>query len=454
MAKIAPLSGFPEWLPAQRMVEQHVIDTFREVAQLHGFVGIETRAVEPLSQLLRKGEIDKEVYVLRRLHAEEGEDVNPDKQLGLHFDLTVPLARYVLENQGKLAFPLRRFQIQKVWRGERPQDGRFREFYQADLDVVGLDTLPAHVETEVALVMADILSRLPLPGFTIHINNRRLSQSFFEALGLSDVPAVLRCLDKLRKIGPEAVKELLGKEAGADAKQAQACLDFAAICTPDDSFVQRVRDLGVTSPELEEGLAALADVVTGVNAQAPGTCVADLSIARGLDYYTATVYETFVHGHENLGSICSGGRYDTLASDGKRTYPGVGLSIGLSRLVSRLLSANMARATREVPTCVLVAVTDEEHRGASTSVATSLRKRGIATEVAPSAAKFGKQIRYADRRGIPFVLFPNTDSGQHEVKDIRSGEQYAIDAETWEPPMQDLRVRIVRDDDQPQKGDQ
>ena len=159
MAKIAALSGFPEWLPAERLVEQHVIDVFREVAELHGFSGIETRAVEPLEQMLRKGEIDKEVYVLRRLHAEE-EDSAPQsgedrsRVLGLHFDLTVPLARYVLEHQNDLAFPLRRFQIQKVWRGERPQDGRFREFYQADLDVIGQDSLPGHIEAEVAIVMA------------------------------------------------------------------------------------------------------------------------------------------------------------------------------------------------------------------------------------------------------------------------------------------------------------
>ena len=159
MAKIAALSGFPEWLPGERLVEQHVIDVFREVAELHGFSGVETRAVEPLEQLLRKGEIDKEVYVLRRLHAEEGDDdagADRSRTLGLHFDLTVPLARYVLEHQNDLAFPFRRYQIQKVWRGERPQDGRFREFYQADLDVIGQDTLPGHVEAEVAIVMAEI----------------------------------------------------------------------------------------------------------------------------------------------------------------------------------------------------------------------------------------------------------------------------------------------------------
>ena len=447
MAKIAALSGFPEWLPAERLVEQHVIDVFREVAELHGFSGIETRAVEPLDQLLRKGEIDKEVYVLRRLHAEE-EGAEPSREdrsrtLGLHFDLTVPLARYVLEHQNDLAFPLRRFQIQKVWRGERPQDGRFREFYQADLDVIGQDSLPGHIEAEVATVMAEILDRLPLPTFTIHANTRRLSEGFFRSIGLEDQSAVLRSLDKLPKIGPDAVRDLLLADTGATAEQAQACLDFAAIRTRDGSFAQQVRDLGGSGEMLEQGIAELTAVIERVEAAVPGVMMADLSIARGLDYYTGTVFETFVAGHESLGSICSGGRYDSLAADNRHTYPGVGLSIGLSRLVSRLLSADLAAPSRAVPTCVLVSVADEEHRALSDAVARSLRGRGISCEVAPAAAKFGKQIRYADRRGIPFIWFPGTDGSADEVKDIRSGEQSVADAAAWEPPAEDRAVRIV-----------
>ena len=445
MAKIAALSGFPEWLPSERLVEQHVIDVFREVAELHGFSGIETRAVEPLEQLLRKGEIDKEVYVLRRLHAEEGdEDAGADRSrtLGLHFDLTVPLARYVLEHQNDLAFPFRRYQIQKVWRGERPQDGRFREFYQADLDVIGQDTLPGHIEADVAVVMAEILDRLPLPPVTIHVNTRRLSEGFFRAIGLQDLTAVLRSLDKLPKIGREAVRELLVSDAGASPEQAEKCLDFAQIRTRDDSFAQQVRDLGGSGETVEEGITELTAVMHRVEAAVPGVIRADLSIARGLDYYTGTVFETFVEGHESLGSICSGGRYDQLAADNRHTYPGVGLSIGLSRLVSRMLSADLARPSRPVPTCVLVAVADEGARPASDAAATALRRRGIACEVAPTAAKFGKQIRYADRRGIPFVWFPSSE-GSDEVKDIRSGEQAPADATTWEPPAEDRWIRIA-----------
>lgn len=442
MAKISALSGFPEWLPAQRIVEQHVIDTFRRVAELHGFSGIETRAVEPMSQLLRKGEIDKEVYVLRRLHAEEGdvEAADPDRTLGLHFDLTVPLARYVLEHQNDLAFPLRRYQIQKVWRGERPQDGRFREFYQADLDIVGQDALPGHIEAEVAVVMAEILAQLPLPSFTIHANTRRLSEGFFAAIGVEDRAAVLRCLDKLPKIGADAVRGLLMTEASLQAEQADKCLAFASIRTRDTSFAQQVRELGGSSEEIEEGIAQLSAVIERVEAAVPGVILADLSIARGLDYYTGTVFETFVSGHENLGSICSGGRYDRLAADNRHSYPGVGLSIGLSRLVSRMLAVPLVQVSRSVPTCVLVAVADEADRVRSEAVARALRGRGISCEVAPTAAKFGKQIRYADRRGIPFVWFPGEKAD--EVKDIRSGEQVTADAAHWTPPAEDLTVQV------------
>ncbi len=449
MARIAPLSGFPEWLPDGRVVEQHVLDTLRRTFELHGFAGIETRAVEPLDQLLRKGETSKEVYVLRRLQADPSAPDN-DKQLGLHFDLTVPFARYVLENAGKLAFPFKRFQIQKVWRGERPQDGRFREFAQADIDVVGAGELPYHFEVELPLVMAEALGRLAdvgLPPVRILVNNRKVAEGFYRGLGLDDVEGVLRNIDKLDKIGPDAVAALLEAECGATPEQAKACLELAGISGSDVSVVDAVRALaeayGATTELLETGLAELGALVEAAAVRAPGVVVADLKIARGLDYYTGSVYETVLVGHEGLGSICSGGRYDTLASDGKNTYPGVGLSIGVSRLVSRLLSAGLVRATRGVPTAVLVAVNTEAERAASDAVAAQLRARGIPVDVAPKAAKFGKQIQFADRRGIPFVWFPGEDGAAGSVKDIRSGEQVDADAATWEPPAQDWWPRVV-----------
>ena len=442
MARPTPLSGFPEWLPAGRIVEQHVLDTLRRTFELHGFAGIETRAVEPLSELLRKGETSKEVYVLRRLQAEADDAAAvDDNTLGLHFDLTVPFARYVLENAGQLSFPFRRYQIQKVWRGERPQDGRFREFYQADIDVVGAGELPYHVEVELPLVISEALGALPIPPVRILVNNRKVAEGFYRGVGLDDVEAVLRSIDKLDKIGPAKVAALLQEEAGATPDQAAACVALAGISGSDarvaEQVVRLAKQHGAHSDLLDSGLAELVALVEEAAAVAPGVLVADLRIARGLDYYTGSVYETVLAGHEALGSICSGGRYDELASDGANTFPGVGLSIGVSRLVSRLLGEHLVGASRSVPSAVLVAVTSEQTRIASVRAAAALRARGIPVEVAPSAAKFGKQIRHADRRGIPFVWFPGVDGASDEVKDIRSGEQATADASAWEPPSAD-----------------
>jgi len=454
MARPAPLSGFPEWLPGQRIVEQQVLDSLRATFELWGFASIETRAAEPLGELLRKGEIDKEVYLLRRLHAEDDDgdgDQNDDedgdnaRRLGLHFDLTVPFARYVLEHAGKLSFPFRRYQIQKVWRGERPQEGRYREFCQADIDVVGVGTLPFHHDVEIAQVMSEALSALPLPAVRLQLNNRRLIEGFYRGIGAEDVPAVMRAVDKLDKIGPDGVEQLLVETAGLTTAQARACLGLAAISSDDLSFVDAVARLGVRDELLDQGLVELVAVAEGAAALASDrvTVTADLRIARGLDYYTGTVYETRLQGWEHLGSICSGGRYDSLASDGSRTYPGVGISFGVSRTLGPLFAQGTLSASRSVPTCVLVALPDEDARPTCAAVATALRRRGIATEVAPSPDKYGKQIRYADRRGIPYVWFPGRDGAGDSVKDIRSGDQVWAAAELWSPPAQDLRPQIV-----------
>ena len=442
MSRPKPLSGFPEFLPAARIVEQRVLASLAGAFELHGFGSIETRALEPMTQLARKGEIDKEIYVVRRLQAERHGGGSDADELGLHFDLTVPFARYVLEHSGHLTFPLRRYQIQKVWRGERPQEGRYREFLQADIDVVGQDTLAAHHDVEVARVILEALERLHtdfgVPPVLMRVNNRRLAEGFYRGLGIEDHLAVLQRVDKLDKIGPAAVAELLTGELGLSDTVAQACLGLATISSADDSFVERVRALGVQHELLDEGLAQLAEVVRAGQAAVPGRIVADLKIARGLDYYTGTVYETELTGFEHLGSICSGGRYDSLASDGKTTYPGVGLSIGVTRILVPLLAKNMLTASRTVPSCVLVAVDAEETRADADATAARLRARSIPTEVAPKADRFGKQIRYADRRGIPYVWFSDGS-----VKDIRSGEQVPADPETWLPPAHDLRPTVV-----------
>jgi histidyl-tRNA synthetase len=434
-----PISGFPEWLPPQRIIEQRVIDRIRSTFELYGFAPLETRSVEPLDTLLSKGETSKEVYLLRRLQAAE-DAAKDDDQLGLHFDLTVPFARFVVENAGKLQFPFRRYQIQKVWRGERPQEGRYREFLQADIDVVNRDTLPFHYDTEMPLVIGDALGGLPIPRARIQVNNRKVCEGFYRGLGLSDTDQVLRTVDKLDKIGPAKVAEQLIATAGASPSQAQACLELAAISAEDASFVEAVRKLGVGDPLLDEGLEELVRVVETAREHAPGLVAAELKIARGLDYYTGTVYETQLRGYERFGSICSGGRYDNLASSGKDRFPGVGISIGVSRMLGVLFGQQALSVSRSVPTCVLVALPNEDQRLACDRTAAALRSRGIPTEVAPTAAKFGKQIQYADRRGIPYVWFPGEPD---TVKDIRSGDQIEADATSWAPPVTDLHPEVT-----------
>ena len=445
--KITPLSGFPELLPAERVVEQEAIDTLRRVFELHGFAGIETRAVEPLDRLAKGGEIDKELYVLRRAQADDA----GDSGLGLHFDLTVPFARYVLENAGKLEFPFRRYQIQPAWRGERPQVGRYRQFNQADVDIVGQGELAFHHDVEVMRVMVDALGALPLPPVSFQFNNRKLIQGFYRGLGITDVTAAIRVIDKLDKLPPEVVAQQLVEHAGATPEQAERCLELASIRVPDTSFVDRVRALGVEDELLETGLTELAAVVDGCATGAGDaahdsvTVEANLRIARGLDYYTGTVVEIFMSGYEHLKSVGGGGRYDALADDGKNVYPGVGVSFGVSRTLVPLIADGVLAGSRSVPSAVLVALTDEESRLSSTAVATALRSRGIPCEVAASPQRFGKQIRTAERRGIPFVWFPPSaaDGGEHEVKDIRTGAQVPADPATWAPPDEDVRPHVV-----------
>jgi len=309
---------------------------------------------------------------------------------------------------------------------------------------VDAGTLAAHHDVELPLVTLAALERLHVdlgvPPVLMRVNNRRLAQGFYLGLGIADPPAVLRQVDKLDKIGPDKVRHLLVEEVGVSAAQARSVVELAQISTPDASFVDRVQALGVAHPQLDEGLELLAEVVRAAQTYVPGRLVADLKIARGLDYYTGTVYETELVGFESWGSVSSGGRYDALASDGRTSYPGVGLSIGVTRLLAPLLGRALLTASRSVPTAVLVAVESEQTRWQAMAVAEALRARGIPCEVAPKADKFGRQIRYADRRGIPFVWLGAAMSG--EVKDLRTGEQLPADADRWNPPTEDFRPRV------------
>ena len=422
------------------MVEMRAIDILRSVFELHGFANIQTRALETLEELSRKGEITKEVYVVRQLHA----DQDASDKMGLHFDLTVPFARYVLDQAGHLDFPFRRYQIQQAWRGERPQEGRYREFWQADIDVVGQGQLGFHHDIEVVLVMLEACARLSqelgVPPVLMRINNRKLIQGFYTALGVADPLAAIQAVDKLAKIGADAVSQML-LDQGVDSDAIGRILDFASIQTSQGDIGEQVRRLGLMTDQMAEGLDEVEKLFTAASQRFPDNVVVDCRIARGLDYYTGSVFELELVGYDSLGTVCAGGRYDSLATDGKQTYPGVGISFGLTRVFAPMIARGELVASRSVPSAVLVAVDDEDSRGQAEAVATELRRRGISCEVCPNAQKYGKQIRYADRRGIPYVWFGST-TGQ--VKDIRSGDQFEADATNWTPPTADLAPTITR----------
>ncbi len=368
--------------------------------------------------------------------------------MGLHYDLTVPFARYVLENAGKLEFPFRRYQIQPAWRGERPQEGRYRQFNQADIDIVGRDELPFHHDVEVVRVMVEALGELSLPALSFQLNNRKLIQGFYGGLGIPDVAAAIRAIDKLDKQPADAVAALLVETAGATPEQAETCLALAAIRVADTSFVERVRALGVDDELLDTGLEELAAVVDGCASAVSDrvTVEVNLRIARGLDYYTGTVLEIFMAGYERLKSVGAGGRYDALASDGRTTYPGVG------HLVRRLPHAGPAgrrrRAGRQPRRL---------QRGARRP-----RRRGLAAG-RPRARRPAAPPRHPDRGGRqpaevrqadpvrraarhPVRVVPpsgDQDDRVHEVKDIRSGDQVTADPDAWLPPAADLHQTIV-----------
>jgi len=428
-----PVSGFPEWLPEVRIVEQRWLDTIRAIFERYGFCSVETPSVEALDVLLAKGETSQEVYTLRRLQADADDD---SARLGLHFDLTVPFARYVAAHFNELVFPFKRYQMQRVWRGERPQEGRFREFTQCDIDVINVDRVPLHFDAELPRIVHEVLTTLGVPPWTLNINNRKVLQGFYEGIGIGDPLAVIRIADKIDKIGATGVADLLATQAGLDAAQVRACLDLAAIRVSGSGVVDEVRRLGVKGELLDEGLDELAAVLDDLADLPAGSVVADLSIARGLDYYTGTVYEAKFVDWPDFGSICSGGRYENLAGSFiRRSLPGVGISIGLTRIFAKLFAEGLLTTGPASPADVLVVIPSAERRAQALAAAGALRARGLKVETYHQADKLQKQIRYASRKGIGHVWFPPfADDRAHEVKSMATGEQTAADLDTWTPP--------------------
>ena len=434
-----PVSGFPEHLPEIRMVEIQMLDRIRATFESYGFASIETPSVEELEVLLAKGETDKEIYTIERLQAEE--NAGSEARLGLHYDLTVPFARYVAQHFNDLVFPFKRYQMQRVWRGERPQAGRFREFTQCDVDVIGIDNLAVTFDAELAAVAMQALDAIGVRGVTLHISNRKILNGFLAGLDVEPTEriGIIRWIDARDKAGlHDTLPNIIVGAAmlqGRIEEIALKCGSFADIRTPDASFIDQVQKLEVQHPMLDEGLEELARVMADLKTLGVKNIVADLSIARGFDYYTGTVYEGRFDDAPGFGSVVAGGRYDDLAGAFiNKKLPGVGISIGFSRLFDKLLRDKTIQATRRSPADLLIALPSEERREDMLKTAQSLRKRGFKVETYHAPQKIGKQLAYAEKKGIPFVWFPPFEDGRpHEVKDMASGGQNPADPESWTP---------------------
>ena len=442
MDKIKPrtLSGFMELLPDKQVQMDKMRAVLAETYARYGFTPLDTPAIEAAEVLLAKGggETEKQIYRFTK----------GDSDLALRFDLTVPLAKYVAANYGQLTFPFRRYQIGKVWRGERAQRGRFREFYQADIDIIGDGALDILNEAEIPAIIYDTFTRLGLHRFRIRVNNRKVLNGFFAILGLSEQAGdVLRTIDKLDKIGADKVRALLTDTCGVTSDQADEILRF--IACPGTSadklaFLEQYRGRNET---FDTGLDELRTVVGYLPAFGvpEENFELDLTIARGLDYYTGTVYETVLLDHPEVGSICSGGRYDDLAGYyTNKSLPGVGISIGLTRLFYILQEQNMiSDAVLTAPADVLILpMTDD--LSAAVALASELRAGGLRVQIYSEKKKFKAKIGYADKLGIPFVIFLGEDEiAQHvcALKNMATGVQEAV---TQETALETIRAEIAR----------
>nr|WP_325188359.1 histidine--tRNA ligase [uncultured Oscillibacter sp.] len=428
MAKQTPrtLSGFMELLPAPQRQMERIMEILRETYSLYGFTPLDTPVIESSEVLLAKGggETEKQIYRFQK----------GDADLSLRFDLTVPLAKYVALHYNDLTFPFRRFQIGKVYRGERAQRGRFREFYQADIDVIGDGKLSILNEAEIPAIIYKTFSALGLQRFRIRVNNRKILNGFYASLDLSDKAGdIMRTVDKLEKIGPEKVREILTSDLGVRPESAREILDFIAITGGTEEILSALEARRGRNEVFDQGLEELSTVVKHLGAfGVPAENFAvDLTIARGLDYYTGTVYETVLLDHPEIGSVCSGGRYDNLAEYyTDKQLPGVGISIGLTRLFYVLGEQGMLNP--ELPTApadVLILPMTED-LSAAIAFATELRASGIRAQLHCEEKKFKQKISYADKLGIPYVIFLGEDeiqSGVVACKDMATGEQTKLD---------------------------
>ncbi len=424
MERIKPrtLSGFMELLPAQQQQMERVMEVLRSTYARYGFTPLDTPIIEASEILLAKGggETEKQIYRFTK----------GDSDLSLRFDLTVPLAKYVALHYAELSFPFRRFQIGKVYRGERAQRGRFREFYQADIDIIGDGELDIMNDAEIPAIIYDVFSAMGLRRFQIRINNRRILNGFYAMHGLSEKSGeIMRTVDKIEKIGPDAVRSILTDDTGLSSEQADEILRFIAIRGTNEEVLSALSAYCGRSEMFDQGFNELSTVVKylGSFGVPQENFAVDLTIARGLDYYTGTVYETTLLDHPEIGSVCSGGRYDNLAGYyTDRSLPGVGISIGVTRLFYVLGEQGLLNdALNTAPADVLLLPMTEDLSFA-VSLATRLRENGLRAQLYTENKKFKAKMNYADKTKIPFVLFLGEDevsSGVVTCKNMTTGEQ-------------------------------
>lgn len=420
------LQGFMELLPQEQIVFNHMKSVIAHTYELFGFAPLDTPVLELAEVLLSKsgGDTEKQIYEFKK----------GDTDLAMRFDLTVPLAKYVALYNNDLTFPFKRYQIGKVYRGERPQKGRFREFYQCDIDIIDRDELNIVYDAEVLAVIYTIFSKLELPAFKIYLNNRKLLSGFLEHLDIADKTVdVLRLVDKIKKIPEDAFLEEL-KDLGLPEEKNRRLLAFIKIKGSNEEIIAKLEDLSVQNDNFSAGLEELKTVIAqAISLGMPAQNIQiDLSITRGLDYYTGTVYETFFDEYPQFGSVCSGGRYDNLSSvfmDKK--FPGVGISIGLTRLFDQLRAHNLLPIKALTPNKALIVTQDAAYTDAAIKLAGKLRSDGIAVDVMYRQCKFKKKMEYANKIGVPYLIIIGEDeanSGEYSLKDMATGEQFKLNA--------------------------
>ena len=427
MASMKPrtLSGFMELLPGPQLQMERIMETLRTTYALYGFTPLDTPAIEAAEVLLAKGggETEKQIYRFTK----------GDSDLALRFDLTVPLAKYVALHYGELSFPFRRYQIGKVYRGERAQRGRFREFYQADIDIIGDGKLDIVNEAEIPSIIYRTFTALGLKRFQIRVNNRKVLNGFYAALGLTEQAGdIMRTADKLEKIGPDNVRKILTDDLSIPAEKVEDILRFMAISGSNDEVLAALDGYRGRNELLDQGLDELKTVVSyladfGVPQE---NFAVDLTIARGLDYYTGTVYETTLLDHPEIGSVCSGGRYDNLAEYYiDKQLPGVGISIGLTRLFYVLGEQHMLNGDMNTAPADALILPMTADLSPAIRLATAFREQGIRTQLYLEQKKFKAKISYADKLTIPYAVFLGEDEiaqGKCSVKDLRTGVQETL----------------------------